>query len=496
MKPSKQPPESIQSAGNQRPGRLALFWRQAFIIDPRSLTLFRWLIGACLLWDVSLRMSDPAQVDGLHGLIPHRFLRELSQEWSWSFHLASQSMLYPWFLAILLILSAIGIIIGWRVRGCLLAAWLITLSLHNATWPLLNGGDTLMRMLLFWGMFLPWFQKTAQGGSGINRLAPSMGTLAIMLQMVLVYVCSAVLKSNEDWLSGRALEGCLSNDLYATPIGKALVNWPGCLKILTWATLGLEWVAPLILLFGQPRPTLRLTAVIALVAMHLIIMLTMHVGLFSLVSIAGLSLFLPTRCWDRYAPFMRTPIQVDSRAVTHAPVDQSWAARGRAWICLLALIWISLVNLHGLPGKPLPWLGHASLECLRTGLGLWQRWGMFETIPKLNGWYVAKLTLENGQELDLLDKAEGLSWQRPKNPSGMFPNHRWRKIFREMAHEDAQGYHYFRDPVCRHLLHQWQQANPSGPGVIALDLFFCSTITSVTGDSTLTRRQSLHQIRP
>ena len=138
MKPSKQPPESIQSAGNQTPGRLTLFWRQAFIIDPRSLTLFRWLIGACLLWDVILRMSDPAQVDGLHGLIPHRFLRELSQEWSWSFHLASQSMLYPWFLAILLILSAIGIIIGWRVRGCLIVAWLLTLSLHNATWPLLN----------------------------------------------------------------------------------------------------------------------------------------------------------------------------------------------------------------------------------------------------------------------------------------------------------------------------------------------------------------------
>ncbi len=458
--------------------------------------LFQCLIGFIVLLDLCLRFIDPAQREVATGLIPQSVIRMLSQDWNWSFHLAYESTPYQITFALITALCAVGLIMGRRTKWAFFGAWLMTLSLHNATWPSLNGGDTLMRMLLFWGMFLPDSEPFSIHRSDPSQSSFTTGNGCLLFQMMLLYGCSAILKLNPDWLSGQALAGSLQNDLYATAWGQHLLNYPSLLKILTWGTLGLELSGPLIFLIWPQKPYLRMVTVLALMAMHVTIMATMEVGLFSLVAVAGLSLFIPKTFWDKLPSFMRGLLRLLSRneGSTEAPSKRStfvWDVSSK-----IAFLWILAVNVHGFPGKPLALLDSPALEWARTGLGLWQRWGMFETIPSINGWFVAQLSLSDGSKIDLMQGEASVSWERPKTPSGMFPNHRWRKVFRELAHEDGLGYEHLRDPVCRYLLVRWQENHPNEAKALALELFFCSRIRSVMDGSELIQRRRIHYLHP
>lgn len=100
----------------------------------------------------------------------------------------------------------------------------------------------------------------------------------------------------------------------------------------------------------------------------------------------------------------------------------------------------------------------------------------------------------DGSGIDLLRHGATLTWDRPKHPAGMFPNHRWRKRFRAMCYFDDFGYQVFREPVARFAKRDWNTRQPPHRQVAELDLIFCEAKPGALPGE-LPRRERLVRVR-
>ncbi len=461
----------FQSAGSHG-------WLPLFSIDPRSLALFRIALGALLLTDLAMRATDLTAMYSDEGMFPRmEILRLSSSIWNWSFHYASGSTSFQGLLFGLAGLLALSLMVGFQTRLATIGSWLMLVSLHNRTPPVLSGADTLLRALLFWAMFLPLGQVWSLDArrKGTKNLHPilSVASAAILLQVAASYFFSAIFKTNPDWLTGRAISGILAHDTFASAHAAFWLKWPALLKISTWGVLASEWLGPLLLLSPFRTEATRLVVIALLSAMHLAIFLWMEVGFFPFISMIGLCLFLPNTFWESrlISRFFQSP---ETHAATQNVPNHS--SGGLAWqgLCALAAVYVLAVNINGLPSHPLAPLHPEKWRPFTMALGLGQRWAMFQAIPSNDGWYVARARLRDGSEIDLLRGGAPLDWNRPAFPSGIYPNDRWRKIFREISYYDEQGFQLLRPAVARFLVRRWDDSNKPEKQVSKFELVFCA----------------------
>jgi len=459
--------------------------REIFSIDPRSLALFRIAIALILLTDLAIRAADLHVMYTDDGMFPRAEIRRLySSMWNWSFHFASGSWGLQAALFGIAAAFALALLAGFHTRMAVIGSWLLLISIHHRVPPILSGAEILLRMLLFWAMFLPlgrgwsldrWLGKRrhrSAAGSHDARVV-SMASAAILLQMAVMYLFSAIFKSNVQWTGGEALAGILAHDFYGSVAGAWLLQYPGFLNVLTRLTLVLEWAAPL-LLFCPGSAALRLAAMGALTLMHAGIAIFLEVGLFPYVALAGLTLFLPPAFWNR--------LLLRHRSSSTRSVPDS-ANSGKAFppllhdpaqrVCLVLFACVVAINLNSLPGQPLKSLSPEKWTPLTRGLGFSQYWGVFDTVPSKDGWYVAWAKLRDGSEVDLLRKGARVTAERPPVPGRLYPNHYWQKLFREMAYEDDQGFQFFRAPAAQWLCRNWNSRNPPEKQVVEFELIYC-----------------------
>ena len=459
--------------------------KKLFGIDPRSLALFRVLAGLMLLIDLAIRATDLRAMYTDAGMFPREEMHwRITSVWNWSLHFGSGA---AWFQAVLFGIAgilAVALLAGFATRIATIGSWLMLVSIQHRAPAILSGAEILLRMLLFWAMFLPlerawsldrW--RAARNGGGAPHSEPepvvSIACAAILLQMGLMYLFSAISKSNGQWVHGEALAGILSHDFYGKPAAGWLLRFPELLKFLTWGTLTLEWAAPLLLFFPKGTPQLRLGAICGLALMHVGIGACLEVGLFSYVSLAGLSLFLPAEFWNGRVLGHATqtaPVAENRKESTRKHPRLFQAAQG---LCVLALIYVLALNLNGLSRKVLAPFDPEDWRVLRTGVGLSQSWGMFGEIPSMDGWYVARAKLKDGSTVDLLRNGAPLDWTRPKVPARMYPNHYWHKLFREMCYFDDQGFQVYRAPVAEYLCRNWDARHPAEKQVTEFEFIFC-----------------------
>jgi hypothetical protein len=495
-----------QKKSSARPGRqrkaddrlpianpVGTFWRTTlwnlFGIDSRSLAVFRMAMGALLLADLAIRATDLNVMYTDGGMFPRGVIgRHYTSIWNWSFHLGSGSWAYQAMLFGVAAVLALALLVGFQTRLAVIGSWLTLVSLHHRVPPILSGADTLFAMLLFWAMFLPlervwsldgWLARRRGRASKYGPEAPvlSVASAAILSQMALMYLFSGIFKSNTDWFSGKAIAGTLANDFYASSIAAPLLQFPLLLTGMTWSTLVLEWAAPVLLFFPKCTAWLRLGIIAALAAMHVGIGICLQVDLFSPVSLAGLALFLPAQFWNsrllaRFWPSGRVEQLTDpGKYLGKKHPSLSSITQG---LCLIFFLYVLAVNVNGLPSRPLAPLSPEKWWPLATACGLEQKWGMFDTIPSKDGWYVARAKLKDGSEVDLLRQAAPVDWDRPDYPAGIYPNHRWRKLFREMAYEDELGFQVFRVPVAEFLCRDWNARHTAEKQIAEFDLNYCS----------------------
>lgn len=442
--------------------------RSRLSIDARSLAAFRIALGGLLLADLLLRARDLTAFYTDAGVLPRavhisRFVRPETA----SIHFAAGT---AWFQAGLFALAgavALALLVGYRTRVATVASWVLLVSLHNRIPVVLNGGDVLFRMLLFWAMFLPLGERWSVDGlrsEGRRDEVVSVATVALLLQVVIVYAFNAAFKLSGDlWLGGEAMVYVFSLDQFTVLLGDLLAQYRPLLYALGHLWLALLVLSPLlVLLTGWPRAAL----VAAFAGMHLGMLLTMQLGLFPLIVIAGLLAFLPGAVWDallprlaRYRPARavgRVPARLDRILPERsAPAVPPWVDRARgyasavvpAFFLVLVVLWnVQTLGVgYGVPDRAEPAVHATQID---------QRWSLFAPDPlSTDGWYVAPAYLVNGSQVDAYYRQE-VRWDRPPDIADTYPNMRWRKYLTNLW---RTGYGGHRPHFAEYLCQRWNR---------------------------------------
>ena len=295
------------------------WWRtkvlDVFGADLRSLALFRIVLALLVLADLANRATDLSAhyTDG--GVLPRTALvTQVLSRWSFSLNLMNGE---PFFQALLFgvaAVAALGLLVGYRTRLMTVVVWVLLLSIQWRN-PLVGGADgPLLRLMLFWGMLLPlgaYWSVDRVLKDGASRLSShlstrflSVATVGLFMQIAFVYWFAVALKSGPEWrVDGTALYYALSLDQLSTPIGHYLLNFPDLLRVMTYATFGLEALGPFLLFCPFFTGPVRTAGVMAFMSLHFGIWMTMDIGIFPWISAFCMVCFLPRWFWD--VPFAK-----------------------------------------------------------------------------------------------------------------------------------------------------------------------------------------------
>jgi len=278
------------------------------------MALFRVGLGLLLLADVAGRLMDLRAHYTDWGVLPRgALLSQFASPWDWSIHLISGSAAYQAVLFGLQALLAIALIAGFRTRWVTVASWLLLISLHMRNSLVLNGGDTVLRMLLFWGLFLPlgasWSVDRAMDDSesqGARRVL-SVGTACLLLQVCFIYWFTVVLKWHPAWTTDMtAVRDALLIDQFGTPAGRWLLQFPEALGPLTALTLIGEALAPTLVLLPFFTTPLRVVIPLGMIVFHAVALAaTFRLALFPYVCAVAWLPFLPPWLFDRVGSRLR-----------------------------------------------------------------------------------------------------------------------------------------------------------------------------------------------
>ncbi|WP_217135757.1 HTTM domain-containing protein [Leucobacter chinensis] len=213
-----------------------------------------------------------------------------------------------------LILVVALFIVGWRTRIMTFVLLVMLVSLQANNPYVLNGGDTLMRITLFFMLFanlgefysLDARRRAKQRRAGkvtrawlpahVSNAAHNAALILGCFQIIVVYVTSGVWKLlGDEWLDGTALFYALRLDVFmAYPMVNEFI-WQSSLVIYvaTFIALWVQTLFPLMLLW---RPT-RIFALASLIFMHLGIAVLLGLWPFSLAMIALDMLFVRDASW-------------------------------------------------------------------------------------------------------------------------------------------------------------------------------------------------------
>lgn len=290
--------------------------KKTLSFDNRSMALYRFLIGIIIMADVVYRLEDLTDFYTDIGLIPRGiFVNEMSLPWSFSLHLANGSTAIMAILFALHFLAGFMVCIGYKYRWAMVAAFIFTVSVHNRNWLVNNGGDDVLRAILFISIFLP-LNRCFSLDSALTKEKTetkehfSTWVLTFFFQVFAIYFVSYILKDSDIWRKDFTAVFFSSRlDIFATPFGVWLRNFPSVGTFITAFSIYLEWLGPILLfvpfLFGRFWWVTRLLLVILFVGFHVGIFLTMNIGLFTFICETMWLLFLPGPLWDKIENYFK-----------------------------------------------------------------------------------------------------------------------------------------------------------------------------------------------
>jgi hypothetical protein len=348
-------------------------------------------------------------------------------------------------------------------------------------------------------MFLPWGAcwsldaRRGRSSAAAQGYVCSPASAAILLQVALMYLLTGLGKFNEIWLSGEAIQNALDYGMISRPGGRALLEYPRLLQVLTWATLGLELVAPGLLLSPWGLRWTRPLALASLVALHLGIEATMRVTVFSFVSLAGLTLFLAPWFWQlswvRRLVEARSPTPAAASAVEQSAERSSGLSgsklssdagtlaagsrrdRGKrlvdgAVVCLMLFVFGYNISwqLGGdrfLARWPAPL--HRIADLGRFG----QRWTMFVRPGADDYRFAVAARLRDGQVVDVLRDGAELNFDQARSWPARMASQRWMLAFRELS-DDRNN--WFRQSAADYFYRRWNARHGERQQIEMLDL--------------------------
>lgn len=441
--------------------------KKLFGIDYRALALFRILIGLLLI--IEILFEQLGDLPGLYtddGILPRQLIIALSQAsypWRISIHLANGTYFFQLFLLIVQLIFAFSLCIGYRTKLSAFMSWFFIMSLLGRTLVIFNGGDYLLRLLLFWSVFTPmgkvWsidnllrekndndLELEQNKEKNNDSISFSAGTASLLFQMFLMYFFAGLIKSREtDWISGEAVYYALNIDYLTTPFGNWLAKFPAISEPLSYITICTE-LGGVILLFSPVFTSFfRYLSIILFLGMQFGFFLCMApaVGLFPFISSIGIIPFLPSSFWNYLSTFnIKNTIQkilnkAQSNSLVKRIINNLKPVPERTnsfKYKIITNILIVLLMLYSLASNlnvifPTKVIIPSQLNFVGGILHLDQGWNMFE---KPTGfytfWNVYLAKLKNGEQLDLFQNTKKINWKKPKDLSKYYRNSHWNNL--------------------------------------------------------------------
>ena len=420
-------------------------FKQLFGIDLRSLALFRICMALIIIVDLIQRLRDLEPFYSDSGI----FTRVLQMNNYFnmnhiSLHMISGSAYVQAFLFLIAILFAFALLIGLNTKLASIVSWFLMLSLHIRNPILSNGGDELLRQLLFWSMFLPLGAYCSIDSvlsppqKKTSNSILSIATMALLGQIALMYLITVVFKHRTDeWHNGSAIYYALSHDHYATPFGRFIFSQPKLMQILTYGSYWFEFIGTLLLFSPIFTTFIRTFMVIAFIFFQIGMGLSMEIALFPWTASVGMIPFLPSQIWDNiilklnflynlYKGLNKLVISnkrlFDLFFISKKPVsiNQSFSLNIIVTLLFAYVIAWNIWTLY--PKYKIP----DSIQWIGYMLRIDQKWAMYAPPTKTSFWFVLAGTLKDGTTIDLFKDGKSISWKNPKYATKTYKDRHWR----------------------------------------------------------------------
>lgn len=414
------------------------WYELSFGLDLRSLALLRFALGLYTAADALQRMLEAGFYYSDSGVLPRATLAATKIRWAWSFHMFGGDTWWPLLLLTGTLFASLALAAGYRTGIFSVVVWALTVSLTNRNELVLDGGDAVHRLLLFWGMFVPLGAVWSLDALRTPLRAPtqttvtSCATFALRVQMAFTFFIAALLKTGDPWRKTfDAVWMTLHYDVYVHAGGAWLRQFPDFLRWVTMATMVIEFAGPLVLFLPYPR--LQVLAMLSMISLHIGFVLCMHLIMFSGIMIIGWLLFTPGLVWDRLGVPIHGPSTLRWPRLSLPPAARPWFEK---WPLALrvftvgCLLYVTAWNIRSLnPPRFTPFFPN-KLNFIGYSLRIDQYWDMFSPSPTSeDGWLVVPAKLAGGFEIDLMREGAPVSWARPDSIADTYINRRGRKYF-------------------------------------------------------------------
>ena len=435
--------------------------------DLRSLAVVRIAFASLIIIDLLIRSYDlnnhytdagVLPVSGFYKLHWHKFF--------FSLHALSGSYYFELLLFVVALFFAFSLLLGYKTKLCTIVSWFLLISLQTRNPLVLNAGDVLLRCLMFWAIFIPWGEKFSLDSyfhkSNLHKANKvfSIGILAFILQIVFMYVSTAILKTGPEWrIDYTAIYYALSIGHFSYFLGPYIYQFPVLMKILTFTIFWLELVGIFLFFVPYKNSFFKIIGLILFVSFQLGLLLSMRIGIFPLVNIAALLVFIPGLVWEKFPNFEQRIRKFFGRIYTNYfykfynfnKKEISISSKYNYIIVVPLLVAVFLWNINNLNMSAYP----KELNFFTRTVRLDQKWNMFAPKPyKSDGWFVVVGLLENGSLIDVFRGGKAVGWDSPEDRHSDYPTYRWRKFMRNIY---SKKYEVNRQYYARYLCNKWNK---------------------------------------
>ena len=419
-------------------------------------------VAIILLVDLFIRSLSIQAFFTNEGLLPLETLKLYNwNQFYFSYHTLNGDLWFQILLFILNVICVIALLVGYRTRLFTFICWTFLVSIQNRNPLIAQSGDDLLRLLLLWGLFLPWGERySITKTSAIKTAYFSLANVGYLLLVASVCFFSALLKTSPEWRSeGTAIYYALSIDQLRLPFGSLIYNYPQLLKVLTHLVFFTEWFAPLLLVMPFVPQRVRTVGIAMYVSLFMGISVSMYVGLFYIIGIVSVIGLLPASCMNYFEKQFyanRTKFVRELNPIKNIFLDCIDVFR--TLIIVVIIIFCLMFNLTMV--QKFPYAMEPEVSKYGSILRLEQNWGMFSpSVFKDDGYYVySGYSTSQKKFIDVKHDRDSVSFAKPQYVVCEYESDRWRKYFENYIFTQNN---YIRPYFCSYYIKKWNREHPN-----------------------------------
>lgn len=281
------------------------------LLDARSLSIFRIVLGAILILDlIFFRFLNIEAFYTDNGILPRVLAEKIGNSGGYT-ALTPISPLFlsgtKQFVALFFILAGLSytaLLVGFKTRWASTLSFFFLISIQHRASIVVETDDRMLLCLVFWGIFLPLNHYFSVDSKQLNLKkykVSKMASFAFLMQISLIYFFNGFPKTGETWTSGVAMKYAMMEDLW---INASTANWISKYDSLCFAiskaTIPFEIILAILILTPMIWTKIRTAVVVSILLFHWGIAIFLSFGFLPLITTAWAIAMIPKGVWDRY----------------------------------------------------------------------------------------------------------------------------------------------------------------------------------------------------